>query len=247
MTKNRLKAIEVRKNNHLNEKQKQLTLGTLLGDGSMFLKSNGARGVQFSHCEKQLGYLEWKKSILNPFIVADKPSMWIGNNGRSLFGIYRSIIHQDFTDIYGLLYRKIKGKERKFLTRRYLNKIDVFGLLIWFLDDGCVSKDKDIRLGTDYFSLSEQKAIKIWLWQKFRIQCTISFNRKKETYFLLFNTLNGKRLMRLFIKYINEIPECMLYKFRFHINSNDLTLNYYASTDLDGRSRRYSLNTMETL
>ena len=246
MTKNRLRAIEVRKNKHLNEKQKQLTLGTLLGDGSMFLESNGARGIQFAHCEKQFGYLEWKKSILIPFIVADKASKYLNNDG-SFMRLYRSIIHQDFIDIYGLLYRKIKGKEKKFLTRRYLNKIDVFGLLIWFLDDGCVSKDKDIRLGTDYFSLSEQKAIKIWFWQKFRIQCTISFNRTKKTYFLLFNTLNGKRLMRLFVEYIKEIPECMLYKFRFHIDFNDFTLNYYASTDLDGRSRRYSLNTMETL
>lgn len=243
MLKNKIIAKEVRKSKHLNFKQKQLVIGTLLGDGSITNERNGAKGIQISHCEKQLPYLEWKKSILNPFILAEKPSKYYGSYGG--YGSYKycSIIHQDFTDIYGLLYRKINGKSKKFVTRKCLNELDNFALLVWFMDDGCITKDKEARIATNGFTLSEQKAIKIWFWQKFKIETIISRNCLNNTYFIRFNVLNSKRLMRLFIEFIKDVPNCMLYKFRFHFNLNDYTLNCFASTDV---RRRNSLNTMET-
>jgi len=231
---NREIAKETRENNHLSDKQKQLVLGALLGDGGMFVKENGKRGVQLCHGDDQIEYLEWKKEILGNFLVQKSPSGYCGGYGK--FGNnYRTITHQDFTDIYGMLYRKLAGKSKKFVTRRYLNNINDFGLMVWFMDDGGVAKDKDIRIATNGFSLSENKSIQKWLWQRYGIETNISFNSSNKTYFLRFNVLNSKKLMRLFEKYIRFLPDCILYKFRFHFNLNDYTLNSYASTDIRTR------------
>jgi hypothetical protein len=99
-----------------------------------------------------------------------------------------------------------------------LMKLDDFGLLIWFLDDGTLITNPQsglsARFATNCFSLSEHKTIKKWFWKVFKIEVVISphLHKKKTTYFLRLNSNNTKNLMSLFSEFYYEIPECMRYK-----------------------------------
>lgn len=200
---------------HLSEMQTGLCIGTLLGDASMFVKTNGARGMQMCHCEKQKEYLEWKKEKLKPFFIAEKPSSYQshGYENSQMSYNYRSIVHQDFTNIYGVMYRNVSGKRKKYVTRRVLNMLNDIGLLVWFLDDGCITKDREARIATNGFSEQEQHTIKKWFFQKYGIDATISFNGNNKSYFLRFRVAETNKLLKIFDKFKDEIPECMLYKF----------------------------------
>lgn len=219
----RAKGIELRKNNHLSEQQLQLCYGGLLGDSSLKMKDNGQIGIKFGHCEKQLPYLEWKKKILEPFIVQNNPTVekpethfFKGDSIKSsTFYSYNSIIHQDITDLYPLFYRKVKNKSIRHITMKTFNLLTPFALLIWFLDDGTLTKDKECRIYTLAYDLSQHKVMKKWFWHKYRIEVKIYLNITRKRYYLSFNVNNSKHLQELFQPFLSEIPECMHYKFLF--------------------------------
>lgn len=199
---------------HLSKEQIGICIGTLLGDSSMFLKENGKIGLQMCQGEDQKEYLEWKKEKLNQFFISKNPSMYQSygyENSKPSYN-YRSIVHQDFTDIYGLMYRNISGKRKKYVTRKILNKLNDIGLLIWFMDDGCITKDREARIATNCFSESEHKTIKKWFFQKYKIDTTISFNSHNKSYFLRFRVSETNKLFKIFEQFMEDIPECMKYK-----------------------------------
>jgi len=213
-------AKNVRECKHLDKKQYQVCLGGLLGDSNINVRDNGRCRIKFCHAEKQLEYLEWKRNIMGEFIVAEKPTIEIIKEGKSFgkvgskFYIYNTIGHQDFTDMYGLMYRTKLGKRKKYITRKVLNELNNFGLLIWYIDDGCITKDKEARIASNDLTLSEHKSLRIWFWQKYRITALISYNKTADCYFLRFNVANTKKLFDLFKEFKDDIPECVKYKFK---------------------------------
>lgn len=216
---NKEKGDEIRKDKHLSLEQKQLCYGTLMGDAWLRPSINGQCSIGIGHCQKQLEYLEYKKNKLNPFFVNPKPILSSSENRKdrnnSDFYRYQSIIHQDFTDMYGLFYKGNKKHRAKYISRKLLNKINIYSLLIWYLDDGSLidngNGSKRCSLATYNFTLSEHKAIKIWFWQKFKLDVNILPHLNKSFY-LRFDVKNSKELLRMFIDYVNEIPRCMHYK-----------------------------------
>ena len=213
-------AKNVRDYKHLDKKQYQVCLGGLLGDSNINVRDNGRCRIKFCHAEKQLEYLEWKRNIMGEFIVAEKPTIEIIKEGKSFgkvgskFYIYNTIGHQDFTDMYGLMYRTKLGKRKKYITRKVLNELNNFGLLIWYIDDGCITKDKEARIASNDLTLSEHKSLRIWFWQKYRITALISYNKTADCYFLRFNVANTKKLFDLFKEFKDDIPECVKHKFK---------------------------------
>ncbi len=212
------KANYLRKNSHLSDKQKKACYGMLLGDSSLNYRENGQFRLKICHCEKQIEYLEWKKKILLPFIIQDKPTISSSNSAYSLNPsfIYTSIVHQDFTDMAGLFYRKIKGERKRHITMKTLKFLDPLSILLWYLDDGTLSRKIEMRLCTKAYSLPEHKTMKVYFWKKYRIETKIAKFTHKHTgktyYFLRFNKNNSKKLNSLFEPFINDIPECMKYK-----------------------------------
>lgn len=215
------KGNEIRQNKHLFLEQKQLCYGTLLGDGWLRPSLSGQCSFGIGHCKKQREYLEYKKSKLNKFFVNQKVILTQGelrkDRNNSDFFRYQSIVHQDFTDMYGLFYRGNKKKRTKYISRKLLNKMDIYSLLIWYLDDGSYvdngNGSKRCSFATNGFTLSEHKAIKIWFWQRFKLDVNI-LRHPNNTFYLRFNVKDSKRLLKMFESYINEIPQCMYYKLK---------------------------------
>lgn len=219
----RLLGQKIRNTKHLTKQQLQICYGGLLGDSSLSRRSNEQYRLKLGHSEKQLPYLKWKKELLKPFIIQEKatyePPKHTQFRKQRFFShpfyIYNSIIHQDFTNLAGLFYcRKKNGKRIKYITQKLLNKIQPLAILIWYLDDGHLTKDKMARIATNCFSLSENKTIKRWFWHKYRIKAIIYHNiyTKYSTYFIGFNVNDTKKFFELFKPFKSSIPECMHYK-----------------------------------
>jgi len=218
--KTRTSTLILRKNlPHLTEKQKQLCYGGLLGDSSINVKPNGNCRIQTSHCKKQLEYLKYKNKLILPFttevITEDKN---ISSFGGETSYHASTIVHQVFTDMYGLFYRKEKGIKRRYINRKILNAISEFAILIWFLDDGyykydIIKKCHILRIYSCCYSLSEHKVLKKWFMQRWGIEAIINFDKTHNKYSFRFNKTGIVLFYKKFLEpFINEIPECMNYK-----------------------------------
>lgn len=195
-----------------------------MGDMSILERNNDKHRIKIGHTEKQLDYLIWKKKELSRFFLQKDPNLekpGASSFNSNNFYSFTSIQNQEFSYLASIFYRKKAGKRTKVVTRKILNKIGVLGLLIWFLDDGClvpVDREKrrlngtSIRFATNCFTESEHKTIKKWFWQKWRIRVLIERNSHNDSFYLRLRAKDAYKLLDLFEPYIEEIPKCMHYK-----------------------------------
>jgi len=114
-----------------------------------------------SHGEAQKSWLEWKIKILNQFFFHETLNprhrkgckTHIGNMSKDTtkFEI-SSVSHPIFTQLRELIYcppiksgKRPPSRHKAYLPEDIINRLDMLGLLIWYLDDGAVNKRK--RLG----------------------------------------------------------------------------------------------------
>lgn len=122
---------------------RSVLLGSILGDGSLLKnrRSKNAR-LQIGHCTKQLGYLKWKKGLLDPFVnkitLAERPGPKVINGVQSWSSGYyfiNTIAHPNITDYYNKYYHK--GKKR--VIDDVIPELNWLSLAIWLADDGSFS------------------------------------------------------------------------------------------------------------
>ena len=215
---------EIRRQNiHLSPEQLQIVYGTMMGDASISPRENGACRIQISHCEKQLPYLQYKIDRLSPFFIQEHPTP-DSQRASSFKGStpaykYSSMVHQDFTDVFGLFYKTTKGIKRKIVDMNILNKLEPLSILFWFLDDGCYTyqpkKSTHIMfLSTYNCTLAEHRTLKRWFWHKWRIESTITHHKPTDQYTLRFPKQAQIIFNNLFLKpFKHLVPSCMHYKF----------------------------------
>lgn len=199
----------------LSDTQKSVVLGSILGDGSL-LKNRRAKNarLQIGHCTKQLGYLKWKKELLNPFVkritLAEKsgPKVVVGKNSWSS-GYYfiNTIAHPDITEYHNKYY--IKGKKR--VIEEVISELDLLSLAIWLGDDGSFSDHGKYALRGSIATCSFYEN-EIWtliesLGKFFKGSMNID---KSQNTIILGQT---KPLNDLLDMVTNILPKCIHYKF----------------------------------
>lgn len=129
---------------------KSVILGSILGDGCLIKqKSSKNARLQIGHCTKQLGYLKWKQSLLNPFcktdpILAEHTGEKVINSKLSFssgYYILNTIAHPGITDYYLKYY--FGGKKRVHVD--VINDLDELALAIWLADDGSFTFRKECK------------------------------------------------------------------------------------------------------
>lgn len=209
----------------LTQEQLDIINGTILGDGYLYKQTDGFHRLSLCHSDKQLDYLKFKMNKLSFIFRQSKPNRYLNKekeyNGHKIKERIQyhahSISHPSLTTIYNLCYRN----KIKYIDRRFLNLLNETSLLIWFLDDGSLSKrNRNSILCTNCFTISEVKAIQKWFFQKFRIisKLRMSYRQlhgeRKGYPILHFSVLETCKLFDIFRQspIFNELPECMLYK-----------------------------------
>ena len=112
----------------LSDRQFQVVLGSLMGDGNLSPNRRDRNGVRLrlGHGAKQAEYLEWKTALM-------------GNIKHSVSENAKGAKFVDFTPLPELaeLRRAVYlGDGKKFLSEQYLKALTPLALAIWYMDDG---------------------------------------------------------------------------------------------------------------
>ena len=212
----------------LNEDQLQLVYGSFLGDGNIGITKKHRYRLNIIHCEKQKDYCEWKANMFGV-----KELKYIEKNGYSQKPAYR--FHTKIFDLEDEI-----PKNTKIVPDWLLDKLDIRGIAIWYMDDGSINK-RELKDGSisNYISIHsnnfdyeiQEKIVK--KFAQYGINCTINKSKSKY-YYLRFNKENSKKLLHLINPYIHV---SMNYKINnreemYNWNNNFLDYGLLKVTDI---------------
>ncbi|MCD4666509.1 hypothetical protein K8R47_01715 [archaeon] len=194
-----LNNLKLRQNIKLTKKEDQMILGGLMGDLYCRIQRTCKNAnIEGAHCKKQEKYLLWKVKSLNS----------LSFNLRRLkegYLFFESRVYPCLNYYYNLFYKN--GKKE--ISKNILNKIDEFGLSIWYMDDGCYNRrGKSCNIHTNGFSYEENLIIKKWFETRWKIYPKITGIKKvdypgKVWYFLRFNVNDTKKIIEIVKDYIH--------------------------------------------
>src|SRR3989338_1383100 len=161
----------------LSNKNKEVILGSLLGDGSLKIpeRYKNAR-FSFRHSVLQQKYFFWKVDQLKE--ISGENCWWKqkadGYGGEKLR--YQSLALESLSELHKLTHKN----NHLVIKRKWLNQLTPLSLAIWWLDDGSlIGTGKRGVFCTDSFSLDEQKIIARYLLKVWGIKTTIGkINRR---------------------------------------------------------------------
>jgi hypothetical protein len=167
----------------LSEVQHAIVVGSLLGDGSMRCKTNAL--LEINHSSRQRSYVDWKFRRLAD-LVSTPPKERTGNGGRIAYRfVTRSL--PALTPYHRLFY----GDGRKRVPRL---EVPALGLAVWFMDDGCRSRNA-VYLNTQQFDRTSQETLLRLLRKQWGIDATLN---KDKTYLRIRVSVEGTvRLAKL--------------------------------------------------
>ena len=200
----------------LNNDQLQVIYGSYLGDGHIDITKNNRYRLKIIHCEKQKDYCNWKAEMFGINNIK-----YIEKNGYSQKPAYSFT-----TKIFDLDYNI--SKNTKEVPDWLLDKLDIKGIAIWFMDDGSnqIKYNKNgiisnfISIHTNNFNYEIQEKF-VNKFENYGIQCSIK--KTRNYYFLHFNIENSNKLLNLIGPYIHP---CFNYKIYGNINTEELKNKY---------------------
>lgn len=121
----------------LSDRERQLLLGGILGDGSLKVHAGYANArYAFRHSVKQKEYFDWKADELVG--LASEKCRWEQPAEREDLGgdvlRFQTLALPRLTDLHRLTHEH--GEKR--VRRRWLNQLAPLGLAVWWLDDGSI-------------------------------------------------------------------------------------------------------------
>lgn len=128
---------------HLSDEQRDIVVGTLLGDGPLVetFSQNNLR-LQVIQCDAQKQYVFWKYEALKSFVLSPPRYEEINRAWR-----FRTISHPDFTELGKSFYRGRK----KIVPKDIASLLSPIGLAVWFMDDGTRGPNNGYTLNTQCF------------------------------------------------------------------------------------------------
>lgn len=193
----------------LSYQTRQIILGTLLGDSSIYRPSPLTRGFSFSHAAPQKDYFTFKMTLLKS-LVRECRGTTGGFPGSTPNRRANSIVTPAISD---LILRLCEVDNRKIVTEAWVDELTPIAIAIWFLDDGSCMKSKKqrprARIATNAYNNIEVGLLVETLTQRFGLHCR-SFNGK--TYkgnTIVFSAEGTEKLFSLIAPYV---PSMMKYK-----------------------------------
>ena len=189
---------------NLSDRQKNLLIGSLLGDANIHLKGKECR-VFFKHSINQLALLEWKRKefdritgmMINEFQQKVKSKQY-------KFAQFVTLTHYFFTELYKMFYRNKKKIVPKNIGKILISPVS---LATWIMDDG--AKDSaGLTIQTHSFKNIEVRRLIAVLKNNFNLIATSRKNKGKTI--IYFPQSEIKKLWNIVGDYI--LPE---YRYKF--------------------------------
>ncbi len=206
------KWVPIKKSLSLTSHQREVIIGSLLGDGTMRI-GKGCRNANFKveHGLEQKKLVEWKYQQLKSLVFTEpRLSYRYKEEGEKYpkSWWFRTIRHPQITEIYKQFYTGEVYRTGRKTVPKLVNKwLTPLALAIWIMDDGNYSQ-KSINISTYSFSLDEIESLQKIIARKFGLRSKFYRDRDKG-YRMTFNRLESAKIIHIIRPYI--IPS-MMYK-----------------------------------
>jgi hypothetical protein len=136
----------------LTQYQLSIIIGSILGDGYVrIVKGRQNAFLEVNHSIKAKEYVDWKYNVLKN-ICQSPPKSRIIDDRRTAYRFFTRQ-NSDLTKLLGMFY---KNGKKIIPSSLILNPLI---LAVWFMDDGSKSRQRDVYLNTQQFSLLDQKIL----------------------------------------------------------------------------------------
>lgn len=154
----------------LTKLERSIIIGSILGDGYMrIIPGRFDAFLEINHSSKAKDYVDYKFKMLKR-ICKSAPKERKTNEGRIAYRFFTKQ-HKDISNLYRLFYKN----KRKIIPKNL--KLDPLSIAIWYMDDGSKSRDRDIYLNTQQFSLLDQKRL-INILREYKIKARLNKDKK---------------------------------------------------------------------
>jgi len=165
----------IKKSESFSPRQRDLIIGTLLGDGTLEKTRAGKNYcLKIQHSIKQSELVFWKYRQLQNFVLAPPKQQAVNQSLR-----FRTISHHELKEFQEMFYPK--GK--KIAPINIEEMLNPFVLSVWFMDDGNkrieYGKLQGFHLNTQSFSVKENERLKSAIYKNFGIKCFLQGNHGK--------------------------------------------------------------------
>lgn len=189
----------------LNNDQKQIIIGSLMGDAG---RGGEDSIIKFKQCAAQKEYLLWKFNNLKN-IVTDSGITIESKEDKRYNRINES--YRFFTSANSFVEKcnkKLYSSGKKDVTLEYLEDLNPLGLAVWYMDDGTtdwsyLKKEStgqnitpEIKVCTDSFSLSSVNKIIAFLKEKFNIESHVR-THKEDMHRIIINTNSAYEFIKI--------------------------------------------------
>lgn len=173
----------------LNSIQKEVLVGTILGDASIQKKGNYAR-LHIKHSLNQLSLVEYKRDIFSNIAVMNvrEFSQKVGEHDYK-FAEFVTLTHPIFLDYYNVFYPN--GK--KVVPRNIGDFLSSpLSLAVWIMDDGA-AEYAGLSIQTHSFTAKEVRLLTRIIGQKFNLEVTMRVNKGRWVIYFPKSVLNNLR------------------------------------------------------
>ena len=204
---NGLKNHNKSKNIKLTNIEKQVILGSLLGDGTVDRYGR----LRIQHSSKQLEYNEYKNSLLKSIVKSFKKDITRFDR-RTKKTYYSNLVSTQCLKPIKECYNSWYKDSVKTINLSDIINIDPLGLAIWFMDDG-FKCNSGIKIATDSFKKEELLELIKVIFVKFNILFKID---KRNRLFLLKDS---------YTEFHNLIYPYILPEFYYKLQSDQIIKN----------------------
>lgn len=163
--------------------QRGILAGMVLGDGNITKREMYKNpAIRINHSSKQREYLKHKIALLQPMFHYDLMKSYreiksVNNqNGKTYKQcVFYSRVNPKLKTIWKDSY--FNGK--KVITKKLLNHLTPQGLAIWYMDDGCCTKQRRTVMLSTYCSYEENLTIIKYFKEKWKINWVIGKHKDK--------------------------------------------------------------------
>lgn len=193
----------------LNSLQREVLIGTLLGDGYLYPTVSGKYAyLRICHGPKQKDYVWWKYGYFQDWVLSP-PRYQLQNKAIPQLGGYywfKTIAHRQFLE-----YRQIFYLNREKIVPPNIGELLVspLSLAVWYMDDGSLN-GRVLHLNTQGFSEKENLLLRSVLKHNFGIDCSLNKSGNiGKGYILYVPKAEAEKFLSLIDQHLRE---CMSYK-----------------------------------
>lgn len=199
-----IKHREIKKDFYLSKRQKEILVGTILGDGNLTQHGKYFR-LFVKHAAAQAALAKWKRKEFDSITKMDLNFFKQQVKGKTYsFCQFVTLTHPEFD-----AYRKMFYKKKKKIVPVKINKVlnSALSLAIWIMDDGA-RDNAGMTIQTHCFSSKEVKRLQKCLKKHFKILVNTRRNKGKDILYVPKDQV--KNLYQIVREYL--LPE---YKYKF--------------------------------